>query len=171
MGNTNLHSVIRSYWVCGVFLCALMSSCYSERKAANQFGRATAAYPGIAANFCAVTYPPKERTTPGATVIIRDTLPGLVHMDTTRVMDTMVITRFIQGPTIREVSTRVDTIVVVNQAEVTACRLDLTKTLGLLKEKTDEAAKWREIARTRFWVIFGLGALLAGAGVWIVKRK
>ena len=63
---------------------------------------------------------------------------------------------------------------VINAAEVTACRLDLSAAVKLASDKTIEAKEWKEKAKKRQLIIIGLGvliALYAGFKIWRATKK
>ena len=157
-----------------IILTALaLAGCYTQQKARQQFGKAAAAYPLIPAQYCAVTYPPKDSLIKGDSVVTFDTLWGAGRVDTLYSFhrDTVYITMTRPGKTIIQTVRVTDTIQIVNTAALSACQIENGDLSGLLKAKTAEYDKWREIARTRFWIILGLGVLIVGyAGMKIYSK-
>lgn len=169
------HNIIFGFFVLILILFVLsLCSCSPSRrlnKAKGEFGRAVTSFPEIGAEYCAITYPVK--TIHGKDSITVDTLwgSGETVFDTvySHSKDTVYVTRFIRGNTIRETITRIDT--VVNTAEIAACRLQQGKIVDLLTDKTAEELKWRKKAKNRFWVIAGMGGAI---GLWLflfIRKK
>ena len=165
---------MRTPIICGL-LAILLSGCYSQRKAQNQFAKAVAYTPELAATYCALTFPIKEKIIKGKDSVIVDTLWGegetITRTLVERVRDTVYITKYIQGNTIRETIVRTDTVVKENTAALAAARLELGKALTIATDKTNEATKWRKIAKKRFWVIAGMGAAMALGIFAMIRRK
>ena len=157
-----------------LLLSMVLSSCYSSRKAKGEFGRAVTAYPEIGATFCAITYPAKDSLIKGNSTVTYDTLygAGTIEYDTvySRSKDTVYITKYIQGNTIREVVRLTDTVVRVDMAALTSCRLEQGKIVDLLTDKTAEELKQRKLAKKRFWIITGMGAAMA-LGLFVAIRR
>ena len=158
-----------------IILCILLSGCYNQRKATSQFGKAVTAYPKIGADYCAITYPPKEKLIKGDSVIVLDTIytGGETFFDTVYTSpDTVLITKTVTLPAkvINKTITLHDTLVVENTAALKSCQLDNSKMLSLLHDKTKEADKWRKTAKKRFWIIAGMGAAMA-LGLFLALRR
>ena len=158
-----------------IILPTLIIGCYSKRKAQTQFAKAVAYDGSIPAKYCAQTFPVIEKIIKGKDSIIVDTLWGegetITRTLIERVRDTVYITKYIQGNTIRETIVRTDTIVKENTAALAASRLELGKALTIATDKTNEATKWRKIARKRFWIIAGMGAAMALGIFAMIRRK
>lgn len=144
--------------------------CYSPNKARNQFAKAVTYDPALAATYCGITFPVKEKFIPGKDSIRVDTLwsDGEIITRTVveRIRDTVYTTRYIQGNTIRETIIRTDTVIKENTASVEAERLNNKALTGVLASKTTEADtlrksrnKWRMIA-IGLMVVLGLGIFL-----------
>lgn len=154
-----------------LLVITLLSSCYTARRAKTQFAKATVAYPSIAAEYCAVIYPVKERVIQGRDSLRIDTLFGLeTIIDTLRSLDTVYITKYIQGNTIRETVIRIDTVYQENTAALSAARLQLTAAIQLATDKTTESNKWRGKSKRHFnWFMICVGML--GLGIFLrIKR-
>lgn len=162
-------------WTLFIGEVVFFSSCYTRKKATTQYGRAVATFPEIAADYCARTYPPKDSLIKGDTVTTTDTIytGGNVSFDTTIVMDTKYITKTIQlpGTKIIERITVHDTIVRVSTAAVDLCAIERRNAIMLATDKTKESDKWRKIAKKRFWIILGMGAVMSLGIFALIKRK
>lgn len=158
-----------------IILC--LTGCYNLKKATLQHGKAVATYPQIGADYCARVYPPAIKLIKGDTVVSVDTFwtEGNTMYDTLRVAntDTVRIIKTIQlaGTKIIERTTIHDTVEVVNTAALDLARIELGKALTIATDKTKEADKWRKIAKKRFWVILGMGAVMVLGIVAVVRRK
>jgi len=157
------------------FVMAVLSGCYSQSKAKGQFGKAVTAYPVIGADFCALTYPPKDRLIKGDTVHTTDTFytEGSTQYDTIRVKDsdTIRIIKTIQLPGTKTIEKYFihDTLQVVNTAELKACQLSLADGLRIANDYKSKYEIADKKAHTRFWMIIGLAALVAayvGFKIW-----
>lgn len=157
-----------------IVICALFS-CYGPKQAQNQFAKAVAYDPLLPANYCAITYPVKEKIIAGETVTKTDTIWGdgeIIHHTTVeRIRDTVYVTKFVQGNTIRETIIRTDTVVKENTAAVEAERLNNKKLTGLLETTTVDRDKWKAIAKKRLWTIIGLSTAMALGLVALLYRK
>lgn len=157
-----------------LILALILTGCYGPKQARNQFAKAVAYDQGLAADYCATTYPVKETVIQGKDIVKYDTLWGEGEVITRtvieRVRDTVYTTRYLQGNTIRETVIRTDTIVKENTAALAAARIDNTRLTGLLVDKTAYGDKWREIARKRFWIIVALCAIV-GIGLYFKIKK
>jgi hypothetical protein len=159
-----------------LFILSLLSSCYTERKARGQFSRAAVGYPIIAAEYCAMTYPPKDTVITGQTVTQTDTLwadSSVVIRDTIRNRDTVYIhtVERLPGQVITRTVLRTDTVFKTNTAAVDACNIALRA--AVLSEQTlrKERDKWRAIARKRWWIIFGMGAVITLGLFGFIRKK
>lgn len=156
-------------------LIILLASCYSRNKAQVQHGKAVATFPEIGADYCARTYPARDTVIKGETVTHFDTIytGGETIFDTFTVNDTVRIIKTVQlpGTKIIERQFKTDTVVRVNTAEVDLWRIQANKALDIATDKTKEADKWKKIAKKRFWIIFGMGAVLTLGLVAMIYRK
>lgn len=157
-----------------LLLLILLSGCYTRQKATNQFSRAAVAYPELPAGYCARTYPPKDSLIKGDSVVTFDTIytGGETVFDTVRVADTIRIVKTIQLPGTRIIERvyKTDTIVKINTAALDLCSIERGRALALAEDKTAEAAKWRALAKKRFWIITGMGAAMA-LGLFLALRR
>lgn len=148
-----------------LLLLTLLSSCYTARVAKKDFAKASIAYPAIAAEYCAVTFPIKERVIQGKDSLRLDTIysEGDTYYDTLYSFrkDTVYITRYLPGKTIRETFYRVDTVYQQETAMLHALQLQVRDALTLSVANAKSSNEWKEKARKRFWTIVGLGALVA----------
>lgn len=162
------------YVVLLLFVVSCLTSCYTHKKAQQQFGRAAATYPELPAEYCARIYPPKDSLIKGDTVITFDTLWGAseIHFDTVYSFrkDTVFITKIVPGKTIIQTITVKDTIQIVNTAEVDYWKIQANKAINLATDKTKESDKWKRIAKKRWWIILGMGAGIA-LGIFVLIRR
>jgi hypothetical protein len=155
-----------------LFFCG----CYSERKAKSQFAKAAIAYPKLPAEYCAIIYPIKDSIIKD-TVLTTDTV--LVQgQDITDTIfgDTIRITtiRYLPGKIITNTIHVTDTIIRENTAALKLCEFDKSIALGLLKEKTAEAAKYKRQAKIRGWIMWGLIAFIIaiiGLNIYLRANK
>lgn len=154
----------------------LFSGCYSLNKAKSQFGRATVAFPELPADYCARTYPPKIEAVKGKDSVRVDTLWGagelVVIRDTLRSRDTIWIKTVerLPGQVITKTVLRTDTIYQENRAALDLCGIERGKAIMAADREHGQATKWRAIARKRFWIIAGMGFVIA-LGVFGFLRK
>ena len=148
-------------WAVLILLPLILAGCYSQRKAKSQFSKAATAYPELPADYCARTYPPKEKVVKGADSLIFDTIytPGETITETYYNQDTVYYhtKEILPGQVISRTQLRVDTIYTENRAALDLCSIERGKAISLLQDKTKEAAKWKRRAVTRFWIITGMG--------------
>lgn len=151
-----------------LLLLILLSSCYNQRKATLQHGKAVATYPEIGADYCSRTYPPRDSITPGTVVTRTDTLWGAgdittdtVYLEGKSVQVTKVIT--LPWKVIRETYYRTDTIYRVDNAAVDLCRIREGKAVSALEKEQARADKYQGRARSRLLVIIWLALAI---GVW-----
>lgn len=151
-------------------LVVVLSGCYTERKAKSQFGKAVAAYPLIAPEYCAVTFPIKEIVIQGKDSVITktDTLwgdDGNVFRDTLYSHDTVRIytTHQLPGRIVNNTFIRTDTIYKENTAALAASNIALRDAVTHLtgeqvksEERRKDRNKWRLIAITE-GVVIALG--------------
>lgn len=158
-------------------LLILLCGCYTRNKAQQQFARSTVTYPEIAADYCGRTYPVRDSFIRGKDVMKTDTLWGdgetIVLRDTIRSRDTVFIkiTNQLPGKVIERTYYRTDTIKIENTAALDLSRIEMNKAINLASDKTIEADKWRKIAKKRFWIILGMGAVMALGIFALIKRK
>lgn len=157
-----------------LIVAVLFSSCYSERRARSQFGKAAASYPLVAAEYCGITFPPRDSLIKGDSVVTFDTLfvGGSVRFDTVTLRglsDTIRITKIVQLPG-TVITQRVfihDTLQVVNTAALKACELVKDQAVFHLTEMTAASNAWEKKAKKRFWILFGIGLV----GVAFIANK
>lgn len=165
-------------WIAAMLLLALVAmilpGCYNYRKAVTQHGRSVVTYPAIGADYCSRTYPCRDSLIKGDSVIVYDTLYGAgeVTHDTTTVRDTVRVTKVVFRPVTVTKTVRItDTIRVTDPAALDACTIAKDGAIRLAEDYKAEAAKWRETARTRFWIIAGIGAVGLIGLLLFLKRK
>lgn len=160
-----------------IIFILLLTSCYNQRKATTQHAKAVTAYPKIGADYCASTFPVKD-------TIIRDTtrtvdtliVDGLTTTDTVIWMDTVRITTVKTLPS-KIITNTVyirDTIIRQNTAALKACEIDKNVTIGLLKQQTDEAVKYKGQARTRGLWLLGLILfilIITGLNIYVKSKR
>lgn len=173
MGNPQTWQEIMKY----LLLILLLSSCYSERKAKNQFSKAAIAYPKIPAEFCADEFPVKDSVIKD-TVITTDTLYIEGLADTVMIQDfdtvRITITKTLPAKVITNTVHIRDTIIKTNTAEIAACEIDKSKLTGLLVSKTDEADKYKVQAKRRGQFMWSLIAILIayiGLKIYLRTKK
>lgn len=141
-----------------------LPSCYNQKKATVQHGRAVTTFPIIGAEYCANNFKPKDSLIKGDSIIKFDTIfvGGEVIVDTVRSLDTIRIIKTVQlpGKVITKTVVIVDTIRIESTAKLAVCRDELGKVIGLLVAKTAESEKWKGKSRKHFWIMSGLGLLL-----------
>lgn len=148
----------------------IFPSCYSAKK---QFAKAVTHSPEIAADYCARTYPPEVKVK-SDTVTTFDTIytGGQVLFDTVVVQDVKYITKTVQLPGTHVIERQVihDTVTMINTAALDLARIELGKAITLATDKTEEAEGWKKKAKIRFWIILGLGAVMA-VGLFLKLRN
>jgi hypothetical protein len=157
-----------------LLIIILLSSCYNQRKATQQFSRAAIAYPLIPANYCAITYPVKDST-------IRDTLlttdttfiEGQDLVDTVRSLDTTRITtiHYLPGKIITNTFHVIDTIYQENTAKLQVCQLERSTALNLLQESEKRLSIAQSKATKRGWIMWGLLLLILLIVGWKVYNS
>jgi hypothetical protein len=149
--------------IIAIILVTILTSCYSERTARNQFSKAAVAYPKILAQSCAVTYPVKDSTIRD-TLLTTDTIyiEGQDLTDTVRSLDTIIITHTIQlpGKVITNTVHIRDTIIKENTAALKVCQLDNGLIMDLLKKQTYKADKYKAQSGKRGLYMWSLLALI-----------
>jgi len=80
--------------------------------------------------------------------------------------DTVYITRYVPGNTIRETVIRTDTITKVNTAELKACQLALADALRIANDYKSKYEVANGKAHKRFWILIGLAALVVAYVGW-----
>jgi hypothetical protein len=158
-----------------LMLVALLSGCYSQRKAKSQFAKAATAYPEIPADYCARIYPSKDSLIKGDTVATFDTIytGGETVFDTVRVGDTIRIIKTVQLPGTKIIERYFvhDTLQVVNTAEIDLCRIEMHKAINLATDYKKKYEKWEAIAKKRFWIIAGMGFVIALGLFGFLRKK
>lgn len=148
----------------------LLVSCYSQKKATQQFGKAAATYPIIPAQYCAITYPPKTTVLKGDTVTLIDTLQmaGNVITDTLVSLDTIRITttKTLPGQTITKTVHVTDTISIENTAQLKVCELERGKTLDLLGDANTKLDVSQGKAKKRSIIMWSLIAAIVIYSGW-----
>lgn len=172
--------------VAGIFLIVifwmlslLLTGCgYPESKARSQFSRAAAAFPIIPAEYCAQTYPVKEKVITGKDSVRVDTLwadssSTTVVRDTIRFKDTVIIqtVKILPGKTIRETFIRTDTVYKENTAALDACNIALRSSVINLEKANAEWEKWMQRAKLRWWIIAALITVLGLGIFFLLWRK
>jgi len=155
------------------------SSCYNQKKATAQFSKAAINYPIIPAEYCAVTFPPKEKLIKGDSVLVTDTLymaDGVVT-DTLTTKDTVYITKTeVKTKVVTNTITRTDTIRQTDQAQVKAITIKRDEIQSLLVKKTNEYDKvkknrdWWRIVAICCMAVIGLGLLFKLRSVFNVSK-
>lgn len=157
-----------------ILIVGLFPGCYGLSKAKKGFSRAVITYPEIAADYCARTYPAKDSLIKGDSVVTYDTLwaAGEVHFDTVYSLrkDTVFITRFLPGQVIRETVRVTDTIYQENTAALDLCNIERRAAILAADRDHKEMLLWKARAKKRFWIILGMGAVIA-LGVFGFLRK
>lgn len=157
-----------------VVIVIAFTGCYTAKKAKAQFSKSVVAYPELAADYCARTYPPKDSLIKGDSVVTYDTLwgAGIIHFDTLYSFhkDTVFITRFAPGKTIIQTIHQTDTIYQENRAALDLCEIERRAAVLAQKQLTDERDSWKGKAKKRFWIILGLATLIAISIVWKVYK-
>lgn len=158
-----------------LLLILILTGCYSERKAKNQFAKAAIAYPKIPAEYCGNAFPVKDS-------LITDTLrtsdtiliQGGIKEDTiiVKVNDTVRITiiRELPGKVITNTVHIRDTIIRENTALLAACNIDKSSLTDLLTKQTAQTEKYKGQARKRGWWMWGLLAFIVaviGANIYL----
>lgn len=143
-----------------LLLILILTGCYSEKKARQQFDKAATSFPKIPAEYCADEFPIREET-------IRDTLrttdtlySDMVIYDTIMVQDfdtiRMYITKTLPGKVVTNTIRITDTIIRENTADLKLCVIDKSTLTDLLSKKTAEADKYKGRAKTRGLISLGL---------------
>lgn len=155
----------------------LFSGCYSLNKAKSQFGRATVAFPELPADYCARTYPPKIQVVNGKDSVRVDTLWGagelVVIRDTMRARDTIWIKTVerLPGQVVTRTVLRTDTVFQENRAALDLCGIERGNAILAAERSYKEATKWRAIAKKRFWIILGMGFVIALGLFGFLRKK
>lgn len=154
-----------------LFLIACFAlSCYNQKKAQTQFGKAAATYPIIPATYCAITYPPKVEFVKGDTITNTDTVQmvGNVITDTVVNLDTVRITtiKTLPGQTITKVVHVTDTVKTESTAKLGECQLERSKTLDLLADSNKKLSVAQGKATKRGWIMYSLIAIIVVYSAW-----
>ena len=151
-----------------LLIILLLCSCYTERKAKGQFGKAVTAYPGLGAAFCAIAYPCETNPVRSDTVTVYDTIytGGDTVFDTILVNDTVRVTKTVQlpGKVITRTLTIHDTVRIKDQAALKVCELARDEATRLQGEERAERMKYQGRARKYLYGLIGAGALI---GLWL----
>ena len=156
-----------------IILLVFLSSCYTERKAREQFAKAAVAYPDIPAEYCATEFPVKDSLVTD-TIYTTDTLESF---DTLQVTDTVVskdtvrirITQTLPGKTITNTIRIKDTIFQRNTAAEKLCELERGKVINLLQAKTAEYDGMKK--KRNIWMIIAICSLAVNALFIYLKIK
>ena len=154
----------------------IFPGCYNYRKAANQFGRASTSYPEIPAQYCAISYPVKEKIIPGKDSLIIDTLfvgGGEIIFDTIYRKDSVFFytTERLPGSLITKTIYKTDTAYIENTAKLSLCELNKNKLIDLYAASSKELYQWKQKAKKRFLGIVALCTLLTFAIINLIKKK
>lgn len=159
-----------------IFLLAILfCSCYNQKKATVQHGRAVNTYPVIGAEFCARVYPQKDSLIKGDSVVTIDTLFIGVEdtiIDTVTVKDTVRITKVVQlpGTVITKTVVRVDTVEKESTrllAVIDLCNIEKRAAVTALQTEQKRADKYQGQAKKRGMIMWGLIiGLIIAAGTW-----
>lgn len=161
------------YWL----IILLLTGCYTERKAKEQFSKAAVAYPAIPAAYCATEFPVKDSVIKD-TLLTTDTIfiQGGITEDTVIINDTVRITviKTLPGKVITNTIHITDTIIRENTAAIKSCEIDKSKTIDLLVKKTSEADKYKGKSTTRGYIMWGLVLLLVsiiGLNIYLKSKN
>ena len=144
-------------------------SCYTEKKAKQQFNKAVLSYPRIPLDYCAAEFPDK----PDSVIVYEtktDTLWELIQFyDTTSTNDTIRITDH-KTKVVTKTIWRDSIIYRENKAEqerlnlmLVNCQDNNNVLVGKLDEKDKLIAEWKGKARKKGWMFWGLILLIIGA--------
>lgn len=162
-----------------LFLILILTGCYSERKAKDQFSKAVVAYPKLPAEYCSTTFPVKDSIIKD-TVTTTDTvlMQGGIIEDTiiVKVNDTVRITiiRELPGKIITNTVHIRDTIIRENTAALKLCEIDKSTLTDLLTKQTEQTEKYEGRAKKRGWIMWGLIALIVavvGLNIYLKAKK
>jgi len=146
-----------------------LASCYTEKKAKQQFNKAVLSYPKIPLDYCAAEFPDK----PDSVIVYEtktDTLWELIQFyDTTSTNDTIRITDH-KTKVVTKTIWRDSIIYRENKAESQRVQLalnDCQNNNNVLLAKLDavekDRDKWKGVARKKGWMFWGLIFLVIGA--------
>lgn len=157
-----------------IIIAVLLCSCYSRPVATRQFGRASATYPDIPADYCSRIYPPTNTIIKGDSIVTVDSIfiAGEQFFDTLTVNDTLRITKTITLPA-KIITQRVvitDTVRVVDNAALDLCQIEKRAATLALTTEQDRANKYQARAKKYLMILVGLGALLL-LGLFLKLRK
>ena len=151
-----------------------LASCYTEKKAKQQFNKAVLSYPRIPLDYCAAEFPDK----PDSVIIRTDTIINIATMDSL-VYDTLLLnhdTTLIRTivKTVKIYINKDSIIYRENKAEqerlqlmLTSCMNNNNTLVGKLDEKDKLIADWKKKAKTRWlWI-----ALLIGGAATVAIFK
>lgn len=154
-----------------LFSVLIVTSCYTEQKARQQFSKAAIAYPKLPADYCANEFPIRDSITTD-TVLTTDTLfiEGQDLTDTVTVNDTVRITiiKTLPGRVITNTVHIRDTIIRENTAALAACKIDNSNMTSLLVKQTAQTDKYKGQAGKRGWIMWSLILLIIVYSGWKV---
>lgn len=160
-----------------IFILVLLASCYSERKARDQFSKAAVAYPKIPADYCANQFPVKDSLITD-TLLTTDTLyiEGRDSIITERINDTVriTVTKTLPAKIITNTVHIRDTIYQTNTAALKSCEIDKSILINLTSKQAEDINKYKGIARKRgvmFWGLLALLILYIGVRVYLKTNK
>lgn len=164
-----------------VLMILFFTSCYTEKKANQQHGKAVATFPKIGADYCARTYPCLPGEVKSDTVIVTDTLWGAlpveIYSDTVRVNDTVRIVKTVQSPSkiITRTVTIKDTIQIQDKAALDKSEIERKSETGRANKEQSEKEKYRSSRnswRTKAIATWSILGLIAGVYIFLfIKRK
>lgn len=159
-----------------LLIIILLASCYTERKAKGQFGKAVTAYPPIGAGFCALTYPCLvSPVSTSDTITVTDTIytGGDVMFDTITVNNTVTVTKTVQlpGKTITKTVLIHDTVKVKDNAELKSCEFARDGAVRLQEAERLERVKYQNRSRKYLYYLIGAGALIALWLFFFIRKR
>ena len=156
-----------------------LASCYTEKKAKQQFNKAVLSYPNIPLDYCAAQFPDK----PDSVIISTDTIINIATMDSL-VYDTLLLnhdTTLIRTivKTVKIYINKDSIIYRENKAEqerlnlmLINCQSNNNILVGKLDEKDKLIADWKKKAKTRWlWIALLIGGAAAYTAFKIWKPK
>ncbi len=160
-----------------VVIAIILSSCYNQKKAQTQMGKAVNTYPILGAQFCMITYPPSTKFIKGDSVITFDTVElkdVIMQSDTVLHHDTLVITKTLPPKVITKLIHVTDTVKVEDKAKLEVCQLGLNTTLNLLAEANKNLSIAQGKATKRGWIMWVLIFLIvavSGTTIYFKSKK
>lgn len=152
-----------------LILIILLTGCFTEKKAKQQFSKINITYPEIPISYCADKFGGKDTVIVGDTLIRTDTIYEQTEgrSDTVLRNDTVIITRTLPSTVITKTIVRTDTVRTENKAAIALCELNNRKMTDLLVKQTSMTDNWKKKAKTRFYVMWALILVIVG---WIASR-